>query len=101
VLAARVLTCIPHVRAQILRIHGRTAPGSPTVIGDFAALVSAWAALLLDASLIAGALAVVGLIAIQRITLLRPSRPASIHGVRQMILGFMVVGVTATGIRLL
>jgi len=38
---------------------------------------------------------------VQRITLARPPRPAKILGVRQMILGFTVVGATALGAWLL
>jgi hypothetical protein len=97
ILAARVVTSIPHVRAQILRIHGNAAPATPTIAGDAAALLTAGAAVLLDAALVVGALAIVGLIAVQRITLLRPPRPARVMGVRQMILGFTVVGATAVG----
>ena len=98
ILAARVATSIPHVRAQVLRIHGRAAPATPTVVGDLTALLIAGAAILLDASLIAGALAVAVLVVVQRITLLRPPRPARVLGVRQMVLGFAVVGVTAAGV---
>jgi hypothetical protein len=97
ILGARILTSIPHVRAQVLRIHGRPAPPIPSIVGDAAALLVACAAILLDASLLLGALAIIGLILIQRITLVRPPRPARTLGVRQMVLGFAVVGVTALG----
>lgn len=101
ILCARVFTSIPHVRAQVLRIHGRLAPPVPGVAGDLAALGAAVAAVLLEGSLVVGAVAIVGLVVVQRITLGRPPRPAKILGVRQMILGFAVVGMTAIGTWLL
>ena len=58
-------------------------------------------AVLLEPALIVGAAAIVGLVIIQRITLTRPPRPAKILGVRQMVLGFAVVGATAIGAWLL
>ncbi len=101
VLAARVLSSIPHVRAQVLRIHGRDVPAAPTLIGDVAALATALVAVMLEPALVVGALAIVGLVVIQRITLARPPRPAKTLGVRQMVLGFAVVGATALGAWLL
>jgi hypothetical protein len=97
ILGGRVFSSIPHVRAQVSRIHGRPAPAVPSVVGDLAALIAAVAASWLDAALSVGALALVGVIVIQRVTLLRPPRPAKVLGVRQMILGFALVGATAAG----
>jgi hypothetical protein len=97
VLAARILTSIPHVRAQVLRIHGHRPPRLLSLGGDVAALLVATLAVLVDASLVAGALAVLGLVIIQRLTLLRPPRPARILGLRQMLLGLSVVAFTAMG----
>ena len=97
ILGARICSSIPHVRAQVLRLHGHAAPPMLTIVGDAAALLVAGMAVVLDGSLLLGALAVVGLVVIQRITLVRPPRPAKILGVRQMILGFAVVAVTALG----
>jgi membrane protein implicated in regulation of membrane protease activity len=97
VLAARILTSIPHVRAQVLRIHGHRPPRLLSLGGDVAALLVAALAVLVDASLVAGALAVLGLVIFQRLTLSRPPRPARILGLRQMLLGLSVVGFTAMG----
>jgi hypothetical protein len=97
ILAARILTSIPYVRAQVRRIHGREAPSLPTLMGDVAAVGVTVAAFLLDASLILGALAMVGLIAVQRVALGQPPQPAKALGIRQMVLGFAVVGATAIG----
>ncbi len=101
ILGARIFTSIPHVRAQVRRIHGQPAAIAPTLIGDLSAIVAAVVAVLLDGSLVVGAIAVLGLIVIQRITLLRPPRPAKVLGIRQMILGFAVVAATAIGVWML
>jgi hypothetical protein len=100
-LIARILSSIPHVRAQVLRIHGKAAPATPMLVGDVAALIAAVTAVLLEATLVGGAIAIAGLIVVQRVTLARPPRPAKILGVRQMIFGFTVVGATASGAWLL
>ena len=97
ILSARVFSSIPHVRAQVQRIHGREVATRPGVIGDLAAVWTAALAVLLDASLVLGAAAIVVLIVVQRITLSRPPRPAKVLGIRQMALGFAVVGATAVG----
>jgi len=97
ILSARVFSSIPHVRAQIGRIHAREASPMPTLLGDLAALATAALAVVLEPALLLGGLAIVGLVVIQHVTLARPPRPAKILGVRQMILGFTVVGVTAIG----
>ncbi len=101
ILGARILSSIPHVRAQVRRVHGQQAAIGPTLIGDLGALVAAGLAVRLDGSLVVGAMAVLGLIVVQRVTLLRPPRPAKVLGVRQMILGFTVVVATALGTWLL
>ena len=97
ILGGRVFSSIPHVRAQVRRIHGRQAPSGPTLIGDLAALGAAAAAVLIEPAMLLGGIAVGGLVAVQRITLARPPRPAKVLGVRQMILGFAVVGLAAAG----
>ncbi len=101
ILGARILSSIPHVRAQIHRLHGREAPPLPGIVGDVAAVIVAAGAVVLEPTLLIGALSIVGLVVVQRLTLARPPRPAKVLGVRQMILGFAVVGVTAVGAWLL
>ncbi len=98
ILSARVFSSIPHVRAQISRIHGRDVPPGPGVVGDLAAVGTAAVAALLDPSLALGGATIIGLVLIQRITLARPPRPAKVLGVRQMALGFAVVGLTTVGV---
>ena len=101
ILGARIASSIPHVRAQVRRIHGQASAAAPTLVGDATALVLALVAVLVDGSLLPGALAIVALVVVQRLTLMRPPRPARVLGVRQMILGFGVVGATALGAWLL
>ena len=101
ILAGRVFSSIPHVRRQVLRIHGQPAPPLPSMVGDLAAVGAAMVATWVEPSLLAGSLALVGLVVIQRATLRRPPRPAKVLGLRQMILGFGVVGATAVGTWLL
>ena len=101
ILGARILSSIPHVRAQVLRIHGREAQARPIILGDLAALSTALAAVLLEPTLVLGAASIGVLVAVQRVTLVRPPRPARVLGVRQMILGFGVVAATAMGVWLL
>lgn len=98
ILCARICSSIPHVRAQIARIRGRSWSAGPTLVGDLAAVGVALAAVLLEPGYLAGAVAIVGLIIIQRLTLVRPPHRAAVLGVRQMVLGFTVVGIAALGI---
>jgi len=101
ILAGRVFSSIPHVRRQVLRLHGQPTPPLPSVVGDLAAIGAAIVATWVEPALMAGSLALVGLVIIQRATLRRPPRPARVLGLRQMILGFGVVGATAVGTWLL
>lgn len=98
VLAARAVTSIPHVRAQIARLHHRASPARTTTLGDLTAVALAVAAVGLDHSLAAGAAALLVVIALQRLagTKLVP-RPV-VLGLRQMAMGFGVVVVTAIGV---
>jgi hypothetical protein len=97
ILGARILSSIPHVRAQVLRLHGHAAPPRLTAAGDAAALLAAAGAVVLDVELLLGALGIVGLVVVQRVTLARPPRPAKVLGIRQMVLGLSVVAATAAG----
>lgn len=101
ILGARTLSSIPHVRAQVARIHGRAVRPLATLAGDVAAIIVALGAVIVEPALVPGAMAVGVLITLQRITLLRPPRPARVLGIRQMVLGFGVVGATVVGVALL
>ena len=98
VLTARVATSIPHVRDQIARLHRRPARPTPPAAGDVAALAIAALAVALDDRLLAGAVAVLAVVAIQRLTASRRVPRPAVLGMRQMALGFGVVLVTAAGV---
>ena len=99
VLAARSTTAIPHVRAQIARLHQRPSSSSALVLADVAALAVAATAVAIDPPVAAGAVAVAGVVALQRMTAVTPA-PAKVIGIRQTVLGIAVVTATAVGIHL-
>lgn len=101
VLAARGATSIPQVRAQIASLHGRAVSPATTVAGDLGALALAATAAALDASLVAGALAIVAVVVVQRLGARRPIPAPKVVGLRQLGLGLGVVLVTAAGAALL
>ena len=98
VLAARTVTAIPSVRAQVMALHGRVASRRPTFVGDAAAILLAALAVVTDEQLLAGAVAVVVVVLLQRLTDRHPAPSAVLLGVRQTALGFFVVVVTAVGV---
>lgn len=102
ILAARATTAIPHVRAQIARLHGRPVSGRALRTADLAALAGAGiAAVAVDPALVPGALAVAGAVGLHRWEDRRPVPPAKVIGLRQMALGLAVVAITAAGLRAL
>lgn len=98
VLAARTVTSIAWVRAQVARLHGHASSARAMTAADLAAIALAATAVIVDRRLIAGAVAVAVVLATQR-TWGRtdPPRPV-VLGMRQMALGFGVALVTAVGI---
>ena len=99
ILAGRATTAIPHVRAQIARLHQRPWSSRDLVVADVAAVALAVAAVAADPAVAAGAVAVVGVVAIQRVTAATPV-PAKVIGIRQTVLGLVVVAATAVGLHL-
>ena len=99
ILAGRATTAIPHVRAQIARLHRRSWSSRELIVADFAAIAVAIAAVAIDPAVAPGAVAVAGVVAIQRITARTPV-PAKVIGIRQTILGLAVVAATVAGIHL-
>lgn len=97
VLAARAITSIPFVRDQVARRHDR--PGRPGLLlaTDLAALAIAGAAVAVLPSALAGAATIAVVVVYQRISALK-NLTAVMIGIRQMIIGFTVVLVTALGI---
>ncbi len=98
VLAARAITSIPFVRGQIFRLRGRPGAAWPLVLADLAALAVAAGAVALDERLLAGAVAVLVVVVIQRLSALKPPPRAVVIGLRQMALGLAVAAVAAVGV---
>lgn len=98
ILAARALTSLPFVRAQIARLRGRSTAPSLLLGADLAAVVVATAAVGLERSLAWGAVAVVGVVGVQRVTGRGSPRPPAVLGASQMLLGLGVAVATAAGV---
>ena len=98
ILVARSVTSIPFVRDQIARLHRRPHASSTLLVADLVALAVAMVAVALDSALAAGAIAVAGIVAYQRFSAHRPLLRAVVLGLRQMVLGFVLVAVTAAGV---
>lgn len=98
VIAARVVTSIPHVRTQVARIHSRSVGAAAAVGGDVAALALAAGATVVDHRLAAGAVAVAVLVVAQRVLAAGPAPRAVVVGMRQTILGVAVAVAAAFGV---
>ena len=98
VLAARVLTAIPSVRAQVMALHGRTVSPIAGRVGDAAAIALAAIAVVVDPLVLAGAIAVAVAVLLQHVSNHSPAPRAALLGLRQSALGFLVVIVTASGV---
>jgi len=100
ILAARGTTAIPHVRAQIARLHDRPASARLLLAADVAALAIAGSSAIVAPAVIGGTVSVAGVVLFQRMTTRTPV-PAKVIGIRQTLLGLAVVVATAIGLRLL
>ncbi|MHB8191588.1 MAG: YwiC-like family protein [Ferrimicrobium sp.] len=98
VLGARAATSIPYVRGMIARLHGRTQTKALCAVADVGALVALVAATILDHALIAGCVAVVLVITIQRAGGRGSVPRPAVIGARQMIMGLVVVAAVAIGV---
>ena len=98
ILAARVTTSIPHVRAQIDRLHNRGWQPGLVLVSDLAAVVVAGVAVVLDGRIIVGAAVLVAVVVVQQVRRRRPVAPVKVIGVSQMVLGFAVVAASAIGV---
>jgi len=97
-LAARAVTSIPFVREQVRRLHGRGGSGRELYASDAVAVSMAMAAGVAAPAVLGGSLAVLAVVALQRLSTLRPAGRAVVIGIRQMVLGFGVVLVTWLGV---
>jgi len=101
ILAARATTALPHVRAQIARLHQRPVSARVLLVGDLAALATATVAAAIEPTLVPGALALVVVVVVHRLGTRAPVPPAKVIGLRQMAMGLVVVAVTAAGVHVL
>jgi hypothetical protein len=99
IFSARASTSIPHVRALIARLHGRSVRSIELLVADAAALVVAGLAVVVTIAASAGAVAVVAVVAVQRLTAAKDVA-AKVVGLRQLLLGLAVVAATAIGFHL-
>ena len=97
-LAGRAVTSIPHVRMLVARLHARPDHAAATVMSDVVAVAVAGTAAVLDRSLVAGAVAIAMVVAIQRVTARHTLPRATVLGIRQTAMGLGVVLVTALGV---
>ncbi len=98
VLTARIVASIPFVRTQIARLRNRSrgtasSDAAQAVGGTLAATAGALATPVLPGAATVGALCLAQLVWVRR-----PAIPPRTLGLRQMALGFLVVGVTAVGV---
>lgn len=98
VLAARIVTSIPYVRGQISRLHGHPTSAAAAMLTDASAVALGGGAALINHRVLAGAVAVTGVVAIQRLTSRGPVPRPVVLGIRQLALGFGVVVATALGV---
>jgi hypothetical protein len=97
-LSARAATSIPNVRDLVQGLHGRLRQPRLVVAGDLAAAALAAIAVAIEPAALAGAVAIVGLIVVQRVLRLRPTPRAVVLGLTQTGMGLVVVAVTAAGL---
>jgi hypothetical protein len=98
VLAGRAISAVPHVRAQVARLHRRASSAAVLAVADLVALVAAAVAVAVWPALLAGALAVAALVGLHRLGARRSVPPAVVIGVRQAVAGLALVAVTAIGV---
>lgn len=98
VLASRAVSSVPWVRGQVRRLHGRPGAGAEILVSDGVALTGAASAVVLAPQVLAGSVAVVGVVVLQRLNQLRPASSAVVVGLRQLALGLGVVAATWLGV---
>lgn len=97
VLAARCLSAIVAVRGLVRQLHGHPVDPRSLTVADGGALAVAGASVVVGPPAVVGAVAVVAAIAAQRLLARRPAPRAAIIGMRQSLLGLVVVLAGAIG----
>ncbi|HEY8524710.1 MAG TPA: YwiC-like family protein [Acidimicrobiales bacterium] len=98
VLAARALAALPYVHTQLARAKGRPHHLGRSDAAQVAGLVVGGIAVALDGRLVVGLAALAVLVVVHVVTARRTPPPAVVLGIRQTVLGLVVVGATAAGV---
>ena len=98
ILAARALTSIPFVKSLVMKLHGKSTAQWTLITWDVVAVATVVTAAWLEPTLTAGAGAVVAVVALQRLTTLRPPPRPTVTGIRQTFMGLAVVVATWLGV---
>jgi hypothetical protein len=98
VLAARVIGSVPYVRTQIMRLRRGEGAIRGSDLAQFAAVVVAVVAVVVDHRLVLGAVAVAVVVGCHLGWTRRPPVEAKIIGLREMALGLAIVLATAAGV---
>jgi hypothetical protein len=98
VLAGRAVGAIPFVRTQIVRLRRGETSRRSSDAAQVAAVLIGVVAVLVDDRMLAGLSGLVVLACLQVLWLRRPPVVAKVLGLRQMLLGLGLVGVTAIGV---
>ncbi len=98
ILAARALTSIPFVKSLVMKLHGKATAQWTLITWDVVAVAIVVTAAWLEPTLTAGAVAVVAVVAVQRLTTLRPPPRPTVTGIRQTFMGLAVVVATWLGV---
>jgi hypothetical protein len=101
ILAARSIGAIPFIRTQILRLHRGMASTRSSDLFQLLAIVVAAAAAVVDPDVLVGSLAVLVIVSLHLVWVRHsPVPPAKVLGLREMVIGFGLVAVTAVGVGL-
>jgi hypothetical protein len=95
VLGARSVGAIPFVRAQIVRSRRGIVDVRTSDVAQIAALALGWTASVVDHRALAGSIVLTAIVAAQARWSRREPPPIKVIGMRQMLLGFALVAVTA------
>lgn len=101
ILAGRAIAAIPTIRDQVMKLHGRPSPPVLPLIGDAVALAVVITAAVAEPLVVAGAVAVVLAIVSQRALIAwAPTKRAVVLGIRQTVMGLVVVLAAGFGVLL-
>lgn len=101
ILSARAVGAIPFVRTQIARLRGTSAGTTSSDTAQAIAVVLGVVALMVERQMVAGLIGLLALTVLQLLWVRRAPLAPKVLGIRQMVLGFGLVAVTAVGVLVL